>query len=65
MFRLNDGFSEAYRQIKDDFNSTVSQLHDAIAVIASATREVADHDRRNLVEHHRFVAAHRGTGGEP
>jgi methyl-accepting chemotaxis protein len=41
MFRLKDGFSEAYRQIKDDFNSTVTQLHDAIAVIASATREVA------------------------
>ena len=40
-FRLNDDFSEAYRQIKDDFNSTVSQLHDAIQVIASATREVS------------------------
>jgi methyl-accepting chemotaxis protein len=41
MFRLKDGFSEAYRQIKDDFNATVGQLHDAIRVIASATREVA------------------------
>ena len=40
-FRLNDGFSDAYRQIKDDFNSTIAQLHDAISVIASATREVA------------------------
>jgi methyl-accepting chemotaxis protein len=40
-FRLNENFSDAYVQIKTDFNSTISQLHDAIGVIASATREVA------------------------
>ena len=65
MFRLNDGFSEAYRQIKDDFNSTVSQLHDAIAGDRVGDARSCDHDRRNFIEHHRSVAAHRGAGGEP
>jgi methyl-accepting chemotaxis protein len=40
-FRLSDGFSEAYRQIRDDFNTTVSRLHDTIAAIALSTEEVA------------------------
>jgi methyl-accepting chemotaxis protein len=40
-FRLSDGFSDAYRQIKDDFNTTVSRLHDTIAAIAISTRDVA------------------------
>jgi methyl-accepting chemotaxis protein len=40
-FRLSDGFSEAYKQIKDDFNTTVVRLHDTIAAIAISTRDVA------------------------
>jgi methyl-accepting chemotaxis protein len=40
-FRLSDGFSDAYRQIKDDFNTTVGRLHDTIAAIAISTRDVA------------------------
>jgi methyl-accepting chemotaxis protein len=40
-FRLSDGFSEAYKQIKDDFNTTVIRLHDTIAAIAISTRDVA------------------------
>ena len=39
--RLGDGFTDTYRQIKDDFNTTVGRLHDTIAAIALATREVA------------------------
>jgi len=40
--RLDDGFTETYRQIKDDFNATIAQLHDTIAAIAAATRDVAN-----------------------
>ena len=40
-FRLSDGFSDAYKQIKDDFNTTVGRLHDTIAAIAISTRDVA------------------------
>jgi len=39
--RLGEGFADSYKQIKDDFNATVSQLQDTIAAIAAATREVA------------------------
>jgi methyl-accepting chemotaxis protein len=34
-------FPESYRQIRDDFNSTIEQLQETIQAIASATREVA------------------------
>jgi methyl-accepting chemotaxis protein len=40
-FRLPDRFPETYRQIRDDFNSTIVQLQDTIQAIAAATREVA------------------------
>src|SRR5262252_1556034 len=40
-FRLSDDFSDAYRQIRDDFNTTVERLHDTIAAIAVSTRDVA------------------------
>jgi methyl-accepting chemotaxis protein len=40
-FRLPDQFPEAYRQIRDDFNSTIAQLQETIQAIATATREVA------------------------
>jgi methyl-accepting chemotaxis protein len=41
-YRLNDGFSGAYQQIKDDFNSAITQLRDTIKAIAEATREVGN-----------------------
>jgi len=40
-FRLGDGFTDAYKQIKDDFNSMIAQLQDTIRAIAISTREVA------------------------
>ena len=40
-FRLGDGFTEAYLQIRDDFNATIAQLQDTIRAIALSTREVA------------------------
>jgi methyl-accepting chemotaxis protein len=40
-FRLSDGFTEAYKQIRDDFNSAIAQLQETIGAIASSTREVA------------------------
>jgi methyl-accepting chemotaxis protein len=39
-FRLNDGFTHAYRQIKDDFNAAIDQLQETISAIALSTREV-------------------------
>ena len=37
---LNEGFTEAYRQIKDDFNTTVGRLKETIGSIMSSTRDV-------------------------
>jgi methyl-accepting chemotaxis protein len=38
---LDDGFSDSYRQIKDDFNAAVAGLQETINAIAGAAREVA------------------------
>jgi methyl-accepting chemotaxis protein len=40
-FRLTEGFSETYKQIKDDFNAAMSRLQGTIQAIAAAAREVA------------------------
>jgi methyl-accepting chemotaxis protein len=40
-FRLSEGFSEDYRQIRDDFNNTIARLQETIGAIALSTREVA------------------------
>jgi methyl-accepting chemotaxis protein len=40
--RLGEGFTESYRQIKDDFNGMGTRLRDAIGGITSATREIAN-----------------------
>lgn len=40
-FRLDEGFSESYVKIRDDFNVTIAQLQDTIGAIATITREVA------------------------
>ncbi len=39
---LDDGFSDVYRKIKDDFNATVSRLQDTIRSIAQIAREVSN-----------------------
>ena len=39
--RLNDGFTETYRQVRDDFNATIERLQASIHSIAASTREVA------------------------
>jgi methyl-accepting chemotaxis protein len=46
-FRLSDGFTDAYRQIKDDFNTTIGRLHDTIVAIATSTHDVA-HTAREI-----------------
>jgi methyl-accepting chemotaxis protein len=40
--RLGEGFTESYRQIKDDFNAMGTRLCDAISGITSATREISN-----------------------
>src|SRR5712692_485253 len=40
MVRLNDGFTETYEQIRDDFNTTIARLQATIQSIATSTREV-------------------------
>src|SRR5215831_379209 len=35
-FRLTEGFSDTYRQVRDDFNATVGQLQSTIQAIATA-----------------------------
>jgi methyl-accepting chemotaxis protein len=40
-FRLNEGFTDAYKQIKDDFNLAIERLQETIAAITRSTREVS------------------------
>ena len=40
-FRLNDEFSPVYRQIRDDFNTALSGLHETVGSIVEVAREVA------------------------
>ncbi len=44
-FRLGDGFSEAYRQIKDNFNSAIAQIEGTISGIKSSAGEVTNASR--------------------
>ena len=39
--RLDDGFTDTYKQIRDDFNTTIERLQATIQSIAASTREVA------------------------
>jgi methyl-accepting chemotaxis protein len=41
-FRLTDGFSDAFGQIKDDFNTAMEKINETIGAIAASTREVAN-----------------------
>ncbi|HWM45869.1 MAG TPA: methyl-accepting chemotaxis protein [Xanthobacteraceae bacterium] len=41
-FRLGDGFTDAYMQIRDDFNAAIAQLQETIGAIAASTREVTN-----------------------
>ncbi len=38
--RLDDGFTDTYRQIRDDFNTAVAQLQETMKVIASNTQGI-------------------------
>jgi methyl-accepting chemotaxis protein len=40
-FRLTDGFTESYEQIKQDFNAAMARLQETIQAISTAAREVA------------------------
>ncbi|MBM3528099.1 MAG: HAMP domain-containing protein [Alphaproteobacteria bacterium] len=42
VYRLDGGFTDAYAQIKDDFNATIAQLQETISSILTSTREVAN-----------------------
>ena len=39
---LDEGFTEAYRQIKDDFNATIAKLRETIESIVTSTRDVTN-----------------------
>jgi methyl-accepting chemotaxis protein len=39
-FRLGDGFSESYRQIKDNFNSAIAKMEETIAGVKTSAGEV-------------------------
>ncbi len=40
--RLDDDISDAYKQIKDDFNLAIGRLHETIQAVADSTREVGN-----------------------
>jgi methyl-accepting chemotaxis protein len=39
-FRLTDGFTDDYKQIRDDFNRAITQLKETIGAISASTNEV-------------------------
>jgi methyl-accepting chemotaxis protein len=39
---IDDEFTETYRQIKDDFNTTVGRLRETVDSIVASTRDIAD-----------------------
>ena len=41
-FRLDDSFPEAYREVKDNFNTALERLYETIQAIAEASGEVAN-----------------------
>lgn len=41
-YRLSDGFTNAYAQVRDDFNAAIAQLQATISEIAAATRQVSN-----------------------
>jgi methyl-accepting chemotaxis protein len=41
-FRLTEGFTESFTEIKDDFNATMAKINETIGAIAVSTREVAN-----------------------
>jgi methyl-accepting chemotaxis protein len=40
-FRLTDDFPQAYKEIKEEFNLTMSRLRDTLQVLADSTKEVS------------------------
>ncbi|AMN39613.1 methyl-accepting chemotaxis protein [Rhodoplanes sp. Z2-YC6860] len=40
-FQLNRGFTDEYKQIRDDFNGAIAQLKETIGAISASTSEVA------------------------
>ena len=38
--RLNEGFTEAYREVRDDFNAAVERLQQTIGAVVAAARDV-------------------------
>src|SRR5712692_7212389 len=40
-FRLGDGFTDTYKQIRDDFNATIARLQETIEALAASVRDVA------------------------
>ena len=63
--RLGEGFTESYRQIKDDFNAMGLRLHDADRRDRAGDARDRQRVERIVGKHHRPVATHRGTGREP
>jgi methyl-accepting chemotaxis protein len=41
-FRIDDGFSQTYRQIKEDFNTALNRLQETVGSIAAAAHEVTN-----------------------
>jgi methyl-accepting chemotaxis protein len=41
-YRLSEGFTQAFTEIKDDFNATMAKINETIGAIAASTREVAN-----------------------
>ena len=63
--RIIADYHGVFGELKDDANTMAERIGSTIAEIKSSAREVTNAVGRNLDQHHRSVAAHRGAGREP
>ncbi len=61
-FRLGEGFSAAYRQIKDNFNAAIGKIEETIGGIKSSAGEVTNASKEISTSTTDLSPAHRGAG---
>ena len=63
--RITSEYHGNFAVLKDNANKTAERIGTTIAEIKAAAAEVDRCIGRNFRQHHRPLAAYRGTGGEP
>ncbi len=63
--RITADYRGVFGKLKEDANRMADQLTETISGIKSVGREVVQRGGRDLHQHHRSLAAHRGAGRQP